>query len=101
MFNLFRNCSSLTSVDLSNFDTSNIATLQDFFAYCKSLSSLDLSSFDTSKVARIGFMFNECINLEYIKFSTNFKILNRYGMKIFFKMLLIILLFLLELIMNI
>ena len=38
------------------------------FNGCSSLTSLDLSSFDTSLVTNIESMFNGCINLEYINF---------------------------------
>ena len=33
------------------------------FTQCSSLTNLDLSSFDTSKVADMGFMFFSCSNL--------------------------------------
>ena len=63
---MFYNCSSLASLDLSNFDTSNFKTLRSIFYGCSSLTSLNLSNFDTSQVTKINDLFSGCINLEYI-----------------------------------
>ena len=57
---MFSRCSSLTSIDLSGFDTSNTTNMQDMFNGCSSLTSIDLSGFDTSKVRYIGGMFVGC-----------------------------------------
>lgn len=58
MYNMFFNCSGLTSLDLSNFDTSNVTNMGSMFGGCKSLTSLDLSSFDTSNVTNMNCMFS-------------------------------------------
>jgi len=50
---MFRDCSSLTSLDVSNFDTSNVATMNAMFRSCSSLTTLDVSSFDTSSVTNM------------------------------------------------
>ena len=47
---------SLTSLDLSNFDTSEVKEMQYMFANT-SLTSLDLSNFDTSEVKEMQYMF--------------------------------------------
>ena len=60
MANLFRNCTSLTSVPL--FDTSNVEDLGRMFQGCTSLTSVPL--FDTSNVAYMSNMLNGCINVE-------------------------------------
>lgn len=74
MTNWFRNCSKLTSLDLSKFDTSGVTNMNGMFSYCSSLTSLDVSNFDTSKVTDMGSMFSGCSNLKAInlrgKFST-------------------------------
>ena len=57
---MFEGCSSLTSLDLSNFDTSNVTSMTYMFGNCKALISLDLSSFDTNKVANMCGMFKGC-----------------------------------------
>ena len=51
---MFKGCSSLTSVDVSGFDTSNVTSLESMFSGCSSLTSLDVSGFDTSKVTDIS-----------------------------------------------
>ena len=72
---MFEYCSSLTSLNLSNFDTSKVKEMRFMFEYCSSLTSLNLYSFDTSKVTFMYRMFYECINLEYINIY-NFKEIN-------------------------
>jgi surface protein len=42
---MFYNCSSLTSLDVSNFDTGNVTDMIFMFGYCFSLTSLNLSNF--------------------------------------------------------
>ena len=53
----FRGCTSLTSLDLSNFDTSNVTDMYGIFRDCTALTSLNISNFDSSKVTNIRFMF--------------------------------------------
>ena len=86
MSEMFLNCSSLTKLDLSNFDTdmvenmnsifegcgtlitldltflntSNVTNMTDMFWKCQSLTSIDVSSFNTSKVEYMAYMFNDC-----------------------------------------
>ena len=62
--------SSLISLDLSNFDTSQVINMNNMFTVCSSLISLNLSNFDTSKVTDMDYMFYFCDNLEYVNFKT-------------------------------
>ena len=64
MHSMFMYCSSLTELDLSHFDTSNVTTMYRMFNGCSSLTELDLSNFDTSNVTDIALMFNNCKNLK-------------------------------------
>ena len=64
--NMFYGCSSLISLNLSNFDTSNVNSMSSMFSGCSSLVSLNLSNFDTSNVKDMSLMFSGCANLEYI-----------------------------------
>ena len=64
MYNMFYNCSSLTSLDLSNFNTSNVTNMYNMFSDCRSLTSLDLSNFNTSKVTYMDNMFIGCGSLK-------------------------------------
>ncbi|MGX7049307.1 hypothetical protein RU86_GL000820 [Lactococcus piscium] len=70
MNGMFRNCTALTSLDLSNFDTSNVTTLQIMFSQCKSLKNLNLSSFNTANVTRMDSMFRDCNALEALDLSS-------------------------------
>ena len=69
MYGMFDNCSSLTSIDLSGFDTSKVTSMGSMFNGCSSLASIDLSSFDTSKVTNMSYMFNGCSSLASIDLS--------------------------------
>lgn len=66
---MFRGCISLTSLDLSNFDTSNVSLMNEMFGNCMSLSSLNISSFDTSNVKNMAYMFIDCTSLTSLDLS--------------------------------
>ena len=66
MCDMFRGCSSLSSLNLSNLDTSKVTDMAGMFRECPSLSSLNISNFNTSKVTTISYMFENCYNLKYI-----------------------------------
>ena len=66
---MFGECSGLTSLDLSNFDTSNVTDMSYMFYYCSGLTSLDLSNFDTSNVTDMSHMFQYCNNLTSLDLS--------------------------------
>ena len=61
---MFSGCSSLTALDLSKFNTSQVKWMIGTFKDCSSLTKLDLSSFDTSNVIDMNGMFNNCSNLK-------------------------------------
>ena len=69
---MFYDCSSLTSIDVSNFDTSKVTTMYKMFNYCEKLTSIDVSNFNTSKVTNMWGMFSECYSLTSIKGLENF-----------------------------
>ena len=54
---MFNNCSSLFSVSLSDWDTSNIRTMNSMFSGCTSLAVADLAGWDTGKVTSMSAMF--------------------------------------------
>jgi len=60
---MFRNCNSLTSLDVSGFDTSSVSNMQQMFQNCSSLTSLDVSGFDVSSVSNMASMFHTCSSL--------------------------------------
>ena len=57
MQSLFNNDYSLTSVDVSNFDTSKVTNLSYMFYNCTALASVDVSNFDTASAQYIQCMF--------------------------------------------
>ena len=76
---MFNFCSGLTTLDASNFNTSNVTNMSWMFQYCKNLISLDLSNFDTSKVTDMSYMFSYCNSLTSLNIS-NFNTSNVIGM---------------------
>ena len=66
---MFNGCSNLTSLDLSNFDTSNVTSMEGMFYNCSSLTELDLSNFDTSNTINMSCMFYNCKNITSIDLS--------------------------------
>jgi surface protein len=66
---MFRSCSSLISLDVSNWDTSNVTTMYSMFRDCVSITSLDVSNWDTSNVTNMQGMFYNCTNLEELNLS--------------------------------
>ena len=79
---MFIYCSSLTSLDLSDFDTKKVTNMSGMFSYCSGLTSLDLSSFDTSQVTNMIQMFGGCsslISLDVSGWNTS-QVTNMYAM---------------------
>ena len=57
MSSVFRGCSSLISLNLSNFNTNNVKDISYMFFGCSSLTSLNLSNFNTNNVIAMNHMF--------------------------------------------
>ena len=66
---MFYSCKGLTSLDLSNWVTSQVTNMKAIFYFCTGLSSLDVSGFDTSKTTNMSFMFGFCSTLTGIDLS--------------------------------
>ena len=60
-------CNSLASIDVSNFNTMNVANFDLMFYGCLSLVSLDLSSFVISDGAESHRMCAHCLSLTTLK----------------------------------
>ncbi|MFV5900150.1 BspA family leucine-rich repeat surface protein [Enterococcus faecalis] len=69
LLSMFSGASSLTSLDLSGFDTSNVTSMQSMFQNVRSLTSLDLSGFDTSNVTSMQYMFSGASSLTSLDLS--------------------------------
>ena len=63
MDDMFQNCSSLTSADLTSFNTTKVNSMYNLFRGCTSLREVNLSSFDTSNVTAMNSMFQQCSSL--------------------------------------
>ena len=72
MSGMFYGCTSLNTLDLTNFNTSKVTNMSSMFQGCTSLNTLDLSSFDTSQVTNMQSMFRDNSSLKTIYVSVNF-----------------------------
>lgn len=66
---MFMNCHSLTSLDLSHFNTENVVTMRGLFFDCRSLTSLNLSGWNTGRVSSMHAMFAGCRSLTSLDLS--------------------------------
>ena len=69
MLGMFYNCRSLTSLNLSNCNTQNVNNMMSMFQNCESLISLDLSNFNTQSVTTMENMFCNCESLTSLNLS--------------------------------
>ena len=69
---MFFNCANLSSLDLSNFNTAIVSDMSLMFGSCSTLSSLDLSNFYTKEVRDMSYMFSRCSALATIYASDKF-----------------------------
>ena len=79
---MFSSMFRLTSLDLSNFDTSKVTNMGSMFFDMRNLTTIDLSNFDTSKVTNMGQMFSgidKLTTLNLSNFDTS-QVTNMYGM---------------------
>ena len=83
MFGMFYNCSGLSSLDLRSFKTDNVTEMTYMFAYCSGLKSLDVTGFKTDKVTRMAGMFYDCSGLKSLD-VTGFKTDNVWDMAVMF-----------------
>ena len=63
--------SQATTLDLSNFDTSNVSNMSSMFSSSQA-TTLDVSNFDTSKVTDMSKMFYNSTKLKTIYASNKF-----------------------------
>ena len=66
-------CESLTSINLSNFNTQNVTDMGCMFSGCKSLTNINLSNFNTQNVTNMRWMFSNCSSLKKKGVITNDK----------------------------
>ena len=61
----FRYCSSLESIDLSNFNTTKVKAISGLFFGCTSLTSIELSQYPIN-ITSINDLFNGCTSLSNV-----------------------------------
>ena len=66
MYQLFINNHKLKSLDLSNFYTPALETMNLMFSFCESLESLDIRNFNTKKIDYMALLFRGCKSLKYL-----------------------------------
>ena len=72
---MFSHCSSLKSINLSSFNTTNVNNMYRMFEFCSSLELIDLSSFNTTNINNMKTIFFGCNSLK--KEKENIKINNK------------------------
>ena len=70
MKGMFKDCTQLINLDLTNINTKNVKDLSHMFDNCISLISIDVSSFDTKNVKDISYMFSNCKKLNSISLKS-------------------------------
>ena len=79
MSKTFRNCSSLTNIDVGSFDTSNVTKFEYTFAGCSSATSINTGNWVASNATSLAYMFYRCSSLGTIDLShlvTSYKLVN-------------------------
>jgi len=83
MDNMFMSCSSLENLDLRGLDTGKVTSFDGMFAWCGKLKKLHLSTWDTSSAESFGSMFRYCQSLEELDLGS-FDTSNTYWMACMF-----------------
>ena len=68
--NMFYNCNSIKSIDLSSFNAKNVTNMNNMFFNCENLTNINFSNFNTENVTNMDNMFCQCYNLETINLSS-------------------------------
>lgn len=58
MYQMFNNCSSLTSLDIGRWNTLNVINMESMFNGCSNLTTINLSNADFSNVTSYTNMLN-------------------------------------------
>ena len=66
-------CSSLKELNLNNFNTDNVISMNGMFFGCSSLKELNLNNFNTNNVTSMDGMFAECSKELVMKIKTQYK----------------------------
>ena len=69
MRDMFSGCSKISSLDVSNWDVSQVTSMRSMFDYCSKITSLDVSNWNVSKVTDTSYMFSQCNSLVSLDIS--------------------------------
>ena len=69
MSEIFSGCLSLISLNVYNIKTDNVTNMKNMFFNCSSLTSLNLSNFNTNNVTNMSDMFYNCSSLTNLTIS--------------------------------
>ena len=67
---MFNGCSNLTTLDVSKFNTANVTDMGWMFCGCSSLTTLDVSKFNTENVTDMNHMFDNCDNISELNLNS-------------------------------
>ena len=74
---MFYNCFGLKTLDVSSFKTHWVSSMRNMFHGCSNLISLDLSGFEISNETIINSMFYDCVSLRTIILGENINTLSK------------------------
>ena len=69
-YELFANCSGLTSLDLNHFNVSNVQAFRYTFKGCRSLTSLLIDKWNPISATSFFYMFDGCSKLDNLNLSS-------------------------------
>ena len=69
MSEMFYGCKALSKLALTDFKTGQVTTMESMFLDCSTLETLDVSSFNTENVTTMRGMFNNCSSLRSLDLS--------------------------------
>ena len=75
MSNMFKNCINIKNITFGDKRIDKVTNMDSMFYGCQSLTTLDLSKFDTNSVTNMEHLFYECNRLTSLDLS-NFRTLN-------------------------
>jgi surface protein len=69
MKNMFKDCISLTQIDISNWNLTNVVSISEMLRNCFSLRQLKLGEFYFYNAISMNYLFSNCNNLENINLT--------------------------------
>ena len=76
---MFENCKSLTSLNITNFNTEVTIDMRGMFKGCTGLTELDLTSFNTKAINSLNDIFGDIVYLKVKVIEENVaKLIEKY-----------------------